>query len=381
MKLQPLPQLQEITRLSPTMLSILKQCPLRAGLRQIKAQRTTKRSKAALLGTIAHRVLEKADAIDGHSENTREQASAIWDETVKLIAQDLQTSPLDCHLLPIHKWKGYYLLRERTIRQCEEIVSNRGSSETRFVSSERKFSSDRKGLTGKPDLVLRRADGLAIIDYKSGILPQETEAQKEKIESWRRQVLFYAVVVHAEFGEWPVVGEIRLMNKEVIPIPIEPEAATEVAEEAAALMADYNARIKAFASHSEMARYSPEGCAFCESKGSCDTFWRKNPQPIPGIDKYGCLSGEVLKVSWAKSGIGSLVIESQSATGVLQRWEITNLSPQQFQRGCELRKGDGVRLLDVSIAADAYRAKPTPASVVWKLPDGGQKIGRIDSEP
>lgn len=369
MKLEKLPPLRPITKLSPTLFSLLKQCPLRAGLRAAKAQRTTILSKEALLGTIAHRVLEKASSLNGDSENVREMASAIWDEMVSIVEEELQTSPLDRHLLPIRKWQKYFLLRERAIRRCEEIVSNRGSSETRIVSSERKLSSDRKGLTGKPDLVLRRSDGLAIIDYKSGVLPQETQAQKDKIESWGRQILFYAVVVHAEFGEWPVAGEIRLMNKEVIPIPMDPEAAMAVAEEAEALMADYNARIKAGASHSEMARYSSEGCAFCEFKGGCDTFWRKNPQPIPEIDKYGSLSGIVQNISWTKNRVGSLVIESLSATGVPQRWEITDLLLPQFEYLTELVQGDAVRLLDFSIASDAsYKARPTTVSVVWNLP-------------
>ena len=60
MKLQPLPRLQPITNLSPTLFATLKQCPLRAGLRQAKAQQTTRTPKAALLGTLVHRVLEKA---------------------------------------------------------------------------------------------------------------------------------------------------------------------------------------------------------------------------------------------------------------------------------------------------------------------------------
>ena len=370
MKLEELPQLRPITKLSPTMFSILKGCPLRAGLRQAKAQRTTPKSKAALLGTIVHRVLEKASSLHDDSENVRIQASATWDEMVGQTEADLRTSSLDRHLLPIRKWKKYFLLRERTIRRCEEIVSNRNSSETKVVSSERKLSSDREGLTGKPDLVLRRSDGLVIIDYKSSVLPQEEHAQQEKIESWRRQILFYAVMAYAEFGEWPVAGEIRLMNKEVIPIPIDPESAIAITEEAETLRQDYNARIKAEALHSELARYSAEGCAFCEFKAGCDTFWQKNPQPTPGIEVYGCLSGRILKIASTESGVSSLVIESEKANGASQRWEITNLSMGQFENLSELTKGDTVRLLNFSIASDAYRAKPTTASVVWKLPDG-----------
>ena len=178
------------------------------------------------------------------------------------------------------------------------------------------------------------------------------------------------MVIHAEFRQWPVAGEIRLLNKEVIPIPIDPEAAIAIAKEAETLRQDYNARIESGASHSELARYSAEGCAFCEFKAGCDTFWQKNPQPTPGIEVYGCLSGRILKIASTESGVSRLVIESEKANGASQRWEITNLSMGQFEDLSELTKGDTVRLLNFSIASDAYRAKPTTASVVWKLPDG-----------
>lgn len=77
MKLQLLPKLQSIKKLSPTLFATLKQCPLRAGLRQAKAQQTTRSSKAALLGTIAHRVLEKIGTISRDNEDLRTQAEEI----------------------------------------------------------------------------------------------------------------------------------------------------------------------------------------------------------------------------------------------------------------------------------------------------------------
>ena len=167
MKLQLLPKLRSITRLSPTLFSTLKQCSLRAALSQVKAQQTTRSSTAALLGTIIHRVLERASSINRNEDDLRIQAEAIWDKTVEQVGKNLQTSSLDRSLLPITRWKKYYLLRARTIRRCEEIALSHGVSETQVIASERKFESVRDGFTGKPDLILRRANGLVVIDYKS----------------------------------------------------------------------------------------------------------------------------------------------------------------------------------------------------------------------
>jgi len=370
MKLQPFSKLQPITKISPTLFATLQQCQLQAGLRQAKAQQTTRSSKAALLGTIIHRVLEKAKSIRRDGEDLRTQAEAIWDNAVKETEKELQTSMLDRYLLPIRKWKKYYLLKHRTILRCEEIALSHGISETQVVASERKFDSVKGGFTGKPDILLRRADGLVIIDYKSGELPDDSESREEKIESWQRQILFYASIVKEEFGEWPVGGEIRLLNKDPIPpISIDPTEAEIVLKEAQTLKEEFNANVEAGVPHSELAQYSVDNCRFCKFKGSCDTFWKENPQPIPGTDEYGCLSGQVLKVTTEKNKKGSIVIRYDKSDGNSQEWQISNLSTEQFGNLEKLAQGTLVRLIDFKIDSDnSYQAKPTQNSVIWELP-------------
>ena len=372
MKLQPLPKLQSITKLSPTLFATLKQCPLRAGLQKAKAQQTTRSSKTALLGTIAHRVLESAGKkISRDSKDLRTQAEVIWDRVVIEVEKELQTSPLDKYLLPIRKWRKYFVLQQRTIRRCEEIASNRGISETQVIASERKFGSIKNGFTGKLDLILRRENGLVIIDYKSGEFCDDSESSEEKIESWQQQILFYASIIKEEFGEWPVDGEIRLLSKEVIPIPIDLQKVKAVAKEAQTLKENYNAKIGSGVLHSELAQYSIDSCRFCEFKGACNTFWKKNPQPIPGTDDYGCLSGRVLKVTTAKNKNGSIVIRSEKSDGNLQDWKVSNLSTEQFGNLEELAQGTLVRLLNFRIESDEfYRARPTQTSVIWEVPAG-----------
>lgn len=93
-----------------------------------------------LLGTISHRVLENARSIN-RDEDLRAQAETMWDETVGKVEEPLQTSPLDEYLSPISGWRKYYLLRERSIRHCVEIVSGHVISENQVKASERKFES------------------------------------------------------------------------------------------------------------------------------------------------------------------------------------------------------------------------------------------------
>lgn len=366
MQLQPLPKLQPINKLSPTMLATLKQCQLRAGLGQVSVQRTTRSSTAALLGTIAHRVLEDAKTLNPY-EDLRKQAEVLWDKTVEQMEKTLQDSPLDKSLLPISRWKRYFLLRERTIRRCEEIALDPGVSESQFIVSERKFDNLEYGFTGKPDLILHRENGWVIIDYKSTQLPDDPEERDEKVESWRQQVKFYASIVKSEFGEYPVEGEIRLLNGEVIPIPINPEEVEQLMAEARILKEKYNANIAAGVPESELAQYSEENCGFCDYIGTCDTFWEMNP--IPGADEFGSLSGTIVRLSNTEKGVGSIVIASDIKNEASQEWEITNLSIDKFEGLRELKKGDFVRLIDFKIdSQNEFHAKPTQNSVIWKVP-------------
>ena len=370
MKLRPFPKLQAITKLSPTLLATLKQCQLRVGLSQAKSQRTTRSSTAALLGTIAHRVLERAGSINGDEEDLRIQAGVIWDKAVEQMEEDLQTSPLDRCLLPIGRWKKYFLLRERTIRRCVEIASSHGISETRVITSERKFDNVRDGFTGKPDVILQGSDGLVIIDYKSAELSDDSQNREEKIKSWQQQILFYASIVKEAYAEWPVSGEIILLNKEIIRIPIDKQEAKSIRQKAQTLKENYNGQIEAGRPHSELAQYSVDGCAFCEFKGACDIFWEKNPQPIPGTDDYGCLEGQVLKVTTGKGRNSSMVIRSERSDGSSQEWHISNLSANQFGNLEELEQETLVRLINFKIEPDdSYRAKPTQNSVIWAVPE------------
>lgn len=371
MKLQPFPKLRPITKVSPTLLVTLQQCQLEAGLRQANAQQTIRSSKTALLGTIAHRVLEKARTVSKDSKDLRTQAKVIWDKTAAEMEMELQSSPLDRYLLPITRWRKYYRRRAQTIRRFEEIIASRGMSETQIVASERKFDNITDGFTGKPDLILRKENGLVIIDYKSTELSDDLENREEKIESWKQQILFYVSMVKEEFGEWPVSGEIRLLSKEVIPIAIDPREAKAVKQKAQELRDNYNAKITSGVPHLELARYSVDNCKFCEFKGSCDTFWKENPQPIPGTDEYGCLGGRVLRLTSVQNNRYFMVIASEKSDGSSQEWQISNLSVNQFENLEALKQGTFVRLIDFRIESDdSYRAKPIQNSVIWEVPEG-----------
>lgn len=203
------------------------------------------------------------------------------------------------------------------------------------------------------------------VDYKSGELPEASPACEENIASWQQQLLFYAASVEAECGEQVSSGEIRMLNKKVIPVKIDRQQVEAVAAEAQTLREMYNKKVASGDAAATFARYAAEGCSLCEFRGACDTFWKNTPPPKPGTDTYGCLNGQLLQIASVGHRMKSLVIMCEDANGASQRWEITPLSVEQFGTLATLRPGDSVRAIDFAIDADgACRAKPTRAAVI-----------------
>ena len=97
---------------------------------------------------------------------------------------------------------------------------------------------------------------------------------------------------------------------------------------------------------------------------------KENPQPIPGTDDYGCLSGRVLKLTIGKNNRGSIVIVSEKLDRTSQEWEISHLSTEQFGNLKDFAEGTFVRLINFKIESDGvYRAKPIQTSVIWVVPE------------
>lgn len=75
-------------------------------------------------------MLEKARSIRKDREKAWAQACQLWEEAVSDIEKALRHSPLDRQAAPIQKWRKDFLLRDRTLRQCQDIATRQGTYET-----------------------------------------------------------------------------------------------------------------------------------------------------------------------------------------------------------------------------------------------------------
>jgi hypothetical protein len=125
-------------------------------------------------------------------------------------------------------------------------------------------------LHGRAD-VIRRLPEPEIEDYKTGsLLDADTGAIKE---SYRTQMMLYAVLEHESSGVWPKRATLVPLEGSPITIDIDPAAATAAAEAAVAQLGTFNDHVEQGTPVDQLAAPSPDACRFCGYAIQCPAFW------------------------------------------------------------------------------------------------------------
>lgn len=285
----PTPRHLEYT--TPSRATALTGCKLRAAYDADPDHgRTVPSTPAARLGNIAHRVLERT----GHgslpaatSPNWRAGFDAAWDAAVTEEEANRAANPLEAHWPPPAKWPNYAIRKVATRRLAERIAqSHTHGADTRTDDAQHLHEHAQTAFSGKlrgrAD-VIRRGAAPAIEDYKTGSLLDGSTGELR--ESYRTQMLLYAVLEHAETGEWPETATLIPLDGDPLPIPVDPAEATAAANHALAALDAYNKAVAAGTGAAELAAPDPANCTFCAYSIICPAFWAAADQ------------------SWADSGL------------------------------------------------------------------------------
>jgi hypothetical protein len=174
-------------------------------------------------------------------------------------------------------------------------------------------------LAGIADVVIRRGDGIEIRDLKSG---RTLDDSGELAESYKIQLLLYAVMYEESYGEWPT----RLVIDPILrdPIDVVPDRGEALRYRGAVLeeMDRFAAAVEAGRPES-LARPSPGVCRFCRHVLRCSAFWRAatpswNGSPralrgtvtevIPGTATISVSGGTIPAGLWDVGGVAAVDI-------------------------------------------------------------------------
>jgi RecB family exonuclease len=349
---------------SPSRAAALAECGLRVAYQLDESfAREVPSTPAARLGSVCHRVLERAARGDSPQAGERRTAfEHLWDDELAREMRKSEASPGEGHWPPPQRWPNYAIRKARTRRLAERLFAAQDengkgatpssrSAETLHEHSQSAFGGL---LQGRAD-VIKRGSHTVIEDYKTGSI---YESGTEEIRrSYRLQLLLYAVLEHAETGVWPSHAILIPLEGEREEFPIDPKAAADAGEAAVSELQQFNAVVLSTGPQS-LASASPDHCRFCEYSVRCPAFWDAITTSW-GEQGVVATRGQLLRV--AQSRFDTLDIEMQPDAGSLDAATVRvhGLSAEQFSDLQHVRAGTAAAATGLRPGDAPGLARPT----------------------
>lgn len=294
-----------IQAFSPTTVNALAQCGYRVALE--RRDPTLRRpSTFSELGIIVHTLNERAwdgafDAV--RPDDLRAAFSAAWATLTAEAAERLAAAYAPASPPAPERWPGAALTRARTLRRLVRLVSDRQSRRpsetTNWVAAEEDIADPASGLGGRLDRLERHGGVLRVVDIKSGL------RQAEITDEQRRQLLLYAVLVHARLGEWPSEVVVESAGGQETVINVDPDQALAELANAQALVRRYNEAVTAGGLAVQgLAAPSSESCMYCAARIQCEPYWAAVES---GWAYHGSVRGRVAGVASSDAGTSAWV--------------------------------------------------------------------------
>jgi hypothetical protein len=193
-----------------------------------------------------------------------------------------------------------------------------------------------------------------VVDVKSGVL--QGEASQEQ----RRQLLLYARLVEAAFGELPAELIVEDASGRRHPIAFTPADVSDAVSEVDQALGAFNRAVRGGQPLEYLARASASTCGFCSQRLACTPYW----SALSTDWHHGSVLGRVEKVVASEVGYTAELTVRSPVDAAGRRAPVVRLS-QPFREGSELAIVD----CDVSADSGCYRARWDSRTVTGQ--DGG----------
>ncbi|MGA8475852.1 MAG: PD-(D/E)XK nuclease family protein [Candidatus Cybelea sp.] len=301
---------------------MLSACRLRAVWNSQRVEALVPSNPKRFVGTIAHRLLERA--LTSHFVGALDrQLASLWDDLVAETEEHMLRSPADRRFVPLVKFvPDMMVLRAKAMMRASEIASAKSSSREGAMAPSRVGGEisvrSRKGLlTGRVDRVIETENGVVLQDYKSGPLTARDGGAADIKPEFRQQLQLYAILYFETIGVWPMRLELVPLVGDSANVPFAPAECQTLLDEAENAVYDVSAALAKFATTPELAEEqlaqpSPKVCKFCSYRPACSTYLsvdRRAPDDEWPADVWGTVT------SVTKLGNGNLAIGIRTANG------------------------------------------------------------------
>jgi hypothetical protein len=212
--------------------------------------------------------MESLHALMRHGCPSGQEFRAEFNKVIDRVASDTASDPSSQHLGDIRLWPELAEIYRSLSRMVESRRSTSHSAGLQVHSEEMLYSKD-KLLGGQLDAFFKDADGIDLVDYKSGAI---TDSDLPK-EDYVNQLYFYAYLLLENYGVYPRSLTLTGKNLESVKLDVSEDRSRELAQEMRALLATYNAAISQPYSLDKFTNPSSDNCVFCDAKPVCSRFW------------------------------------------------------------------------------------------------------------
>lgn len=348
-----------LTKVSPSRLEDLRECGYRVFLSSSGGSRGAS-SPWARLGTVCHEVLEQAarGVLGDGDVDFDQRFEAAWDRSIADQEREASMHDAERYWGAATSWPTYTIKRARVRRRARELAQRVSSWTGAELRIEEMLAPEGELLFGKPDLVVKSPPPYRIEDYKTGAIEEDGQLK----DAYRRQLLLYAYLEsRMPDCSWPQLAVAVPLSGAPIEIPVTPEAALELADEAATLVASFNSHLEDPLS---LARPGVSACGRCPHAARCSAIW---PVPEDGFDDLGIIEATVQSIDRVHNGTLSLGVEIEGGTIQVGAAHFYRLSPARIPVVDHLRCGQRIRVVGVSADPDGRSIRPmgwTRAAIV-----------------
>lgn len=361
---------ETITNTSPTLATVMSKCFLQVAFVKSKCVSYTFPHPKAILGSATHEVFER---IYG-SEMTGLSASKavarireLWNDAVenqrsRMSVESYQDSILKRFGEP-SRWSGYGIRRARTVHRALNMwqwsnikVASEVNALNAYGMTEHWLQAFGGRLRGRPDRIIKREDGVRVVDYKTGSIYDERDGKEGRSvrKDYVDQLLIYAAMYYDLEGVWPVGAILEPLGGSSLEIGINPEEAAQAAQKALDLLTEYNEMVEVGVQVSDFSAKTTEMCGLCSFKAFCERFWDMI-EPGDFEDSWRHAQGAVRSIDRLASGYIQLDMEVVSGNIDRGLWRIHFNHPEWFPELGDSEPMESIRLTNLRLNSQARR--------------------------
>lgn len=290
--------LKQIKRISPSIFSVFKSCPLQGIFLVSNIPKMLPSSPNSYLGSIVHKTIQKAKR--GEIINKRDFELA-WNGLVKEYEKKMVESTLENRFIPIREHAKDYeikkILCEKYVRgfyrRMNKDLLLHEFKDTFLLGcrSEVWLQTANCKVGGYADEIISTVRGDIIVDYKTGnyMEPDDFENGVRLKEQYAVQLKLYSALYYLMYSKWPTGLKIAGIKGDHFNVEFYPEECIALLQEAIDIVDEINKIIEDQSTLNcnkiiKLSSPSPENCKYCQYRPGCKSYFDLLLQNVPLLE-------------------------------------------------------------------------------------------------